>query len=129
MLLPFGSHQAPLYRCFRQGIRASAPSSDRLQPGTEEIGIWGTCTGSPSGPLGPLPRCGFDTKHQKGRGGACASSPYDMTLPTGVPQLQENAPPWDPTVGLCPGSWGVPRGWVFSYGRGAPVASVVADVL
>ena len=21
--------------------------------------------------------------------------------PTGVPHIQENAPPWDPTVGLC----------------------------
>ena len=29
---------------------------------------------------------------------------------TGVPHLQENAPPWDPTVGLCLGSWGGPRG-------------------
>ena len=33
---------------------------------------------------------------------------------TGVPRLYENAPPLDPTVGLCVGSYG---GWVFSYGR------------
>ena len=29
---------------------------------------------------------------------------------TGVPHSQENAPPEDPTVGLCLGSWGGARG-------------------
>ena len=33
--------------------------------------------------------------------------------PTGVPHLQENAPPQDPTVGLCLGSQGGPRGLGF----------------
>ena len=29
---------------------------------------------------------------------------------TGVPRLQENATPEDPTVGLCLGAYGGPRG-------------------
>ena len=29
---------------------------------------------------------------------------------TGLPRLQETAPPEDPTVGLCLGSWGGPKG-------------------
>ena len=45
---------------------------------------------------------------------------------TGVPHLQENTPPWDPTLGLCLGSKGVPRGMVFSYGRGTPVRGGVS---
>jgi len=37
---------------------------------------------------------------------------------TGVPHLQESAPPYDPNVGLRLGSYGGPRGWVFSgWGR------------
>ena len=39
-----------------------------------------------------------------GEGGQC------LQRDTGVPHLQENAPPWDPTVGLCLGSKGGPRG-------------------
>ena len=29
---------------------------------------------------------------------------------TGVPHLYENAPPYDPTAGLCLGAYGDPRG-------------------
>ena len=32
---------------------------------------------------------------------------------TGLPHLQEHAPPKDPTAGLCLGSYGVPGGWAF----------------
>ena len=32
-----------------------------------------------------------------------------VAVSTGVPHLQEDAPPEDPTVGLCLGSWGNPR--------------------
>ena len=41
--------------------------------------------------------------------------------PTGVPHSQENAPPEDPTVGPCLGSYRGPRRGAFSYGRGIPV--------
>ena len=37
-----------------------------------------------------------------------ADPSYD-SCPTGVPRSQENAPPQDPTVGLCLGSWGESR--------------------
>ena len=48
----------------------------------------------PKGPKGPVCRlCPPSTTPQ---GAGC--------WPTGVPPLQENAPPWDPTVGLCLGS-------------------------
>ena len=40
---------------------------------------------------------------------------------TGVPYLQENASPYDPTVGLRLGSWGSPGGGAFFYGRGTLV--------
>jgi hypothetical protein len=41
---------------------------------------------------------------------------------TGVPHSQENAPPWDPTVGLCLGSYrGFIGRWAFSWGRSTPV--------
>ena len=50
---------------------------------------------------------------------------------TGVPHLQENAPPYDPTVRLCIGAYGDPwgvgasyersEGVGVSYERGAPV--------
>ena len=40
---------------------------------------------------------------------------------TGVPQLQENAPLWDPTVGLYFGSQVGPGGWALSFERGTPV--------
>jgi len=41
--------------------------------------------------------------------------------PTGLNRLQETAPPYDPTVGPCPGSYGGPRGeGAVSYERGAP---------
>ena len=29
---------------------------------------------------------------------------------TGVPRSKDNAPPWDPTVGLCIGAYGGTRG-------------------
>ena len=48
----------------------------------------------------------------------------DLENGTGVPHLQENALPWDPTVGLCLGSEGVPGGWLLSYGRGTLVQGV-----
>ena len=35
---------------------------------------------------------------------------------------KKSLPPWDPTVGLCPGPFGGRRGWVFSYERGTPLA-------
>ena len=48
-------------------------------------------------------------------------SPRLRPLPVilqGVHHLQENAPPYDPTVGLCPGSWGGLRGLgVFLWAR------------
>ena len=40
---------------------------------------------------------------------------------TGVFRSQENATPWDPTVGLFLGSYDGPRGKVFSYERDTPV--------
>ena len=40
---------------------------------------------------------------------------------TGVPRSYENAPPWDPTVGLCLGTYGDPRRVGVSYERGTPV--------
>ena len=44
---------------------------------------------------------------------------------TGLPHLQENAPHWDPTVGLCLGSYGGPMGGgAVSYERGTPVGWV-----
>ena len=45
----------------------------------------------------------------------------------GVPHLQENAPPQDPTMSLCLGSYGDPRGWAFSFEQGAPVQRDVAN--
>ena len=39
----------------------------------------------------------------------------------GVPRLHENAPPYDPTGGLCLGPYGGPRGGDVSYERGTPV--------
>ena len=39
---------------------------------------------------------------------------------TGVPRLQDKAPPWDLTVELCLGPYGGPREWTFSYERGTP---------
>jgi len=44
--------------------------------------------------------------------------PYDK----GVPRSKETAPPQDPTVGLCLGPHGSPRGGAVSYERGTPVA-------
>jgi hypothetical protein len=41
----------------------------------------------------------------------------------GLPRSKETAPPWDPTVGLCLGPYGGPRGAV-SYERGAPVTQI-----
>ena len=35
------------------------------------------------------------------------------TCVTGVPRLSETASYWDPTVGLCLGSYGGPGGWLF----------------
>ena len=44
---------------------------------------------------------------------------------TGVPQLQDNAPLQDPTVGLCIGRpYDGPEGVAFSYERGTPVPRV-----
>ena len=40
--------------------------------------------------------------------------------PVVVPRSSETASSQDTTVGLCRGSYGVPRGWAFSYGRGTP---------
>jgi len=40
---------------------------------------------------------------------------------TGVSCSEENAPLYGPTVGLCLGPCGGPRGWVFSYERGTLV--------
>ena len=45
------------------------------------------------------------------------------TTPTGVPRSQETASRWDPTVGLCLGPYGGPRGWAFSYERVIPVGA------
>ena len=39
---------------------------------------------------------------------------------TGVPRSQETPLLWDPTVGLCLGPYGAPRGLAFSYERGTP---------
>ena len=45
-----------------------------------------------------------------------------LTPDTGVPLACENAPSYDPTVGLCIGPYGGHRGGgAFSYERGAPV--------
>ena len=52
-------------------------------------------------------------RHDTGEGRGGGSDTGGGGLPptgTGVPQLQENAPPKDPTVGLCLGSSGGPRG-------------------
>ena len=38
----------------------------------------------------------------------------------GVPRSQEIAPPLDPAVGLCVGTYGAPGGGAFSYERGTP---------
>ena len=46
-------------------------------------------------------------------------------LSTGVPRSQKTAPPSDPSVGLCPGPCGCPRGGAVSYERGAPVTTAV----
>jgi len=35
----------------------------------------------------------------------------------GVPHSRENEAPWDLTVGLCLGSWGVLGGWAFCMGE------------
>ena len=40
--------------------------------------------------------------------------------PTWVPPFEENAPPQDPTVGLCLGTYDVPVGGAFSYERSTP---------
>ncbi|KAJ1478951.1 hypothetical protein T484DRAFT_2910247 [Baffinella frigidus] len=40
---------------------------------------------------------------------------------TGGPRSVESASPWDPTVGLCLGPYGGPRGGVVSHERGTPV--------
>jgi len=42
---------------------------------------------------------------------------------TGVPRPKENAPPQDPTAGLCLRPYDGPRGWTFSSERGTPVAA------
>ena len=34
---------------------------------------------------------------------------------------EKTPPPQDPTVGVCLGPCGGPRGWMFSYERGTPV--------
>jgi len=70
-------------------------------------------------------RCWSSKSQRKPRASTSVLPPTPSTLyPTGVPHLQENAPPRDPTVGLCLGSWGGPRGWAFCYWRGTPVAFV-----
>ena len=63
-------------------------------------------------PLGPP----WDPGHRPTVGSSILSSLRKARLPphiryscTGVPPLQENAFPWDPTVGLCLGSYGGPR--------------------
>ena len=63
--------------------------------------------------LRPMP----NTLHPTGCGlGGCQHSTSSVGQPcgaqrvTGVPRLQETAPPYDPTVGLCLGSKGSPRG-------------------
>ena len=48
------------------------------------------------------------------------SHPLAFALATGVPRLQENALPWDPTVGLCLGPYAGPRCGAFDYERGTP---------
>ena len=48
---------------------------------------------------------------------------FDVAGIAGVPLSWENAPPEDSTVVLCPGPYGGPRGWAFSYERGTPVHS------
>ena len=40
---------------------------------------------------------------------------------TGVRRSSATIPPWDPTVALCLGHYGDPRGWGSSYERGTPV--------
>ena len=40
----------------------------------------------------------------------------------GVMRIRNRPPPQDPTIGLCPGHYGGPRGWALSYERGTPVA-------
>ena len=52
----------------------------------------------------------------KGCASFCARYPG-----SGVPHLQENAPPRDTTVALFLGTYGDPRGLGVSYGRGTPV--------
>ena len=39
----------------------------------------------------------------------------------GTSLIRKNAPPYDPTVGLCLGPYGGPRGVAVSYKRGTPV--------
>ena len=43
---------------------------------------------------------------------------FSPNRPTGVPRSQANANSQDPTVGLCLGTYGSPRGVAFSYERG-----------
>ena len=42
-------------------------------------------------------------------------NPPQILNPTGVPCSEETAPPYDPTVGLCIGPYGVPRS-IVPYG-------------
>jgi len=44
----------------------------------------------------------------------------------GVPGSCNNAFPEDPTVGLCLGAYGGPRGGAFSYERGTPSIDHIA---
>jgi hypothetical protein len=44
---------------------------------------------------------------------------------TGASRAQKNALLFDPSVGLCVGSYAGPRGWVVSYDRGTPVQVVL----
>ena len=47
---------------------------------------------------------------------------------TGVPRSQEPPPPQDPTVALCLGTYGDPRGVGVSYERGTPVLAALRSV-
>jgi len=51
---------------------------------------------------------------------------YPVSSPPGVHGYlahKKTPPPQDPTVGLCLGPYGGPRGWAFSYERGTPVGA------
>ena len=58
----------------------------------------------------------LESREARGERHGCLALYY-----TGLPRLQETAPPWDSTVGVCLGPYGGPGGSAFSYERGTPV--------